>query len=306
MNSFANSLFSLLFGWARTLIQQVWTAASTGGFSAFFTWLGDHWVWVVVLLCLAGTALDFLIWIIRWRPYLVWRTNWRKFQAWLRGGGRTARRFEAGYQGGVGLEIPMEEPSPQEEDWDVEDWDTPAAALLWQQEPEEEPPSLAPSSFFASSGFAASSYPRPEEPTADPGHAPAPVVNYAPDPVALNQPPEEDDSARRRVFAPAPAYELPPIGTSTRVPSSFSAELPTARRKRRSDKYERRKPAWDKLMRDEDEENAMLDGLPPAVDRDQAFHEPVYPQPQAPTPENAAYYAWQRPLSPQQTNGNSI
>ena len=48
MNSFANSLFSLLFGWARTLIQHIWTAAISGRYGGFFTWLGDHWVWLAL------------------------------------------------------------------------------------------------------------------------------------------------------------------------------------------------------------------------------------------------------------------
>ena len=30
MNTFANSLFSVLFGWARGLIQRVWNDAASG------------------------------------------------------------------------------------------------------------------------------------------------------------------------------------------------------------------------------------------------------------------------------------
>ena len=33
MNTFANSLFTVLFGWARGLIRQVWNAAVSGRFS---------------------------------------------------------------------------------------------------------------------------------------------------------------------------------------------------------------------------------------------------------------------------------
>ena len=45
----------------------------------------------------------------------------------------------------------------------------------------------------------------------------------------------------------------------------------------------------------------MLDGLPPAVDREQAFHEPVYPRPAG---GDGGYYGWQRGPYPQQANGN--
>ena len=91
MNTFANSLFTVLFGWARGLIQQVWNAAVSGRFSGFFTWLGDHWVWVVLGLILGCTVMDYLIWMIRWRPYLVWRTKMRRFLRVLRG--MLQRRF---------------------------------------------------------------------------------------------------------------------------------------------------------------------------------------------------------------------
>ena len=319
MNSFANSLFSLLFGWARTLIQRVWTSAVSGNYSGFFSWLGDHWLWVALILCAAGTAMDFLIWILRWRPDLVWRTKLRRVMNWLRTGGRARRRFEAGYQGGVGLEMPQEPPVRREEDWDVEDWDTPAAALMWQQEPEEES-AVDPALFSPASdpAYAPEAYQRPAVSPSAPDYAPPPYAAPAYAAPAYEAPgygapayeapfqpsagDTEDDSARRRMFVPAADYELPPINPSTRVNSSFATDLPSARRRRRSEKYERRKPAWrDKLIRDEEEEDAMLDGLPPAVDREQAFHEPVYPRPAG---GDGGYYGWQRGPYPQQANGN--
>ena len=41
-------------------------------------------------------------------------------------------------------------------------------------------------------------------------------------------------------------------------------------------------------------EDRLLDGLPPAVNREDAFHEPVYPR-RDPMPAPGPYAAWQRP-----------
>ena len=76
-----------------------------------------------------------------------------------------------------------------------------------------------------------------------------------------------------------------------------SAPVP---RRRRSEKPVRQKPAWtDKLMIREVEEDSILDSLPPAVDRQKAFHEPVYPMQNY----TGADTGWQPPASGQSTEG---
>ena len=68
-----------------------------------------------------------------------------------------------------------------------------------------------------------------------------------------------------------------------------------APRRRRSDKHTRRMPSWaDRLINGDENEDRLLDGLPPAVNREDAFHEPVYPR-RDPTPAPGPYAAWQRP-----------
>ncbi len=313
MNSFANSLFSLLFGWARTLIRQIWTSVMTGRLSGFFTWLGDHWLWFVLLICAACTAMDFLIWLVRWRPYLVWRTKLRSFRRWITGEARaSAVRFEQGYEDGVGLapSAEDEEALPQEDAWVQEDWTPPSQAPAWSQEqpasawsqpqPAAVPPAYLPPWSAPRQGGFQNGY--------DPGAYGQPVNAYeAPLQESYDAAPSGDgipaaeDAARQRMFTPASDYELPPIAPLTRVNSSFSSDMPAARRRRRSEKYEKRKPAWrEKLIRNEDDEDRMLDGLPPAVDRDQAFYEPVYPQ----SAKSDGLYSWQRPSYPNQTDGN--
>ena len=218
MNAFSNSLFTFLFGWARTLIEGVWNAAAEGRFSAFLSWLGDHWALVAALLCLICTAVDIVIWMIRWRPYLVWRTKWRRFCRLLRGERiDSQRRISKGYQDGVEIDVqamqPKQSPAPE-----------------WTPEFEQAPASGADN----------------ERSWNDDAYVPQPGQPYV-------------------YFQPD---------------SDIASEMPPARRRRRSDKHDTppRRPAWHKRLTAADqEEDTMLDGLPPAVNREDAFHAPVYP-----------------------------
>ncbi|NLD83458.1 MAG: hypothetical protein GX637_04765 [Clostridiales bacterium] len=236
MNTFSNSLFTFLFGWARSLIEGVWNAAAEGRLSAFFSWLGDHWLIVAAVLILLGTALDFLIWLIRWRPYLVWRSTLRRWGRRLRGEKvDSRRRFSRGYQQAVDLQMP------------------PASGHggAWEEEaPAAYEPPAAPASFD-------------QQPLMDEFSAPEPPGD-----------------------APAPDMEDPAM------------MLPEGRRRRRSEKHGQTwKPAWRPRFSvlSDPEDESMLDGLPPAVDRQQAFHDPVYP--------SAPQTAWPRPGKNDHTTG---
>ena len=225
MNTFSNSLFTFLFGWARSLIEGVWNAAAEGKFSRFFAWLGDHWLGMALFLVLACTAVDFLIWMIRWRPYLVWRSQLRRLGRRLRGEKvDDRRRFAQGYQEGVALDLGNEEEAS----------------------------------------------PQPPEQPQDTG-------------VAYRLMLEE--------FAPAERQPVFFHGREEEAPEREEEFIPEGRRRRRSEKHESgKKPAWrQRLTAQEDQDEGMLDGLPPAVDREQAFHEPVYPV--------HSYRDWSQPMS---------
>ncbi|MBE5783378.1 MAG: hypothetical protein E7329_08715 [Clostridiales bacterium] len=239
MNNFANTIFTVLFGWVRSLVQGIWNAVVQGDLSRFFTWLGDHWLGVLLFLCLCCTVLDYLVWLLRWRPYLVWRTRMRRLIQRLRG---RDEQFHQGYEEGVALEFEEEgAPAPAWEE--AQEWQQPMAPA-WQDE--------------------------------------APVQNaYA----------REQMSASRRYFPQPESYEPPPVYTPSRQEAAFSSDMPAARRKRRSEKYEHKKPRpWEMLTVSREDEEEMLDGLPPAVDPEQAFHQPVYPQ-----RDTQPYSAWKRP-----------
>ena len=265
MNSFANTMFAMLFGGIRSLIQRVWTTAAEGRLGGFFTWLGDHWLWVALFLCIACTAADFLVWLIRWRPYLVWKTWARKVRRLFRGERKQQRMFERGYNDAL---VPMNMPAAQDQGWPEEQWEEP---------PQETPPQAAPA------------YPEeyapqaPYQTPAEPAYAPAPQ----PEPVQYEAPQYEAPAAPRgRKFTP-PAYEAPPMEMRERPVSVYGAESSYTPRQRRSDRHEKKRGEWQKrlaaITRDD---VGMIDGLPPAIDRQDAFHEPVYPNP--PTVTQAA------------------
>lgn len=230
MNAFANALFTLLFGWIRSGVQILWNAFTQGHLSRFFTWLGDHWFIVLVFLCLVCTVMDYLVWLVRWRPYLVWRTKMRRFFAALRGRTWTdSQQFDRGYEAGVQME--MDDLTPPE--------------------PVSEPPVYYP-----------------EEPAA---YAPAqpeePAVYQAPPP-----PPVDYASA----YVPPHTPLFPPV--SADAAPAFEPEGEYVRH-RRSEKHSRPQPGGRRHeRRTSDTGDAdVQEGLPPAVDQEDAFHAPVYP-----------------------------
>jgi hypothetical protein len=79
MRGFAQTLFNALLGWIRMLVEAVWSLLFSDGTKAWLTWIGNNWLALVVLLCLIGVAIDYLIWFVRWRPYYVWGAKMRRF-----------------------------------------------------------------------------------------------------------------------------------------------------------------------------------------------------------------------------------
>lgn len=208
MNSFADTLLSLLFGWLRALVEGIWGFISSGEMRNTISWLGDHWLWLVIVVCIVCVVLDYFIWLIRWKPYIIWRNKLRRLF------GRKAPsaphpveadyfEFQMGYDQGVDLDMQdmPYAPQPQEEN-DFSIWQQPAF-----------------------------------------------------------QPPQEE-------FLPPP------------VPYAEAPMLPPVQgvRNRRSDRYDKKKFRLSGILPSADDEaETMLDGLPPAINKNEAFHAPVYP-----------------------------
>ena len=74
MNAFADWLFSVLLGWTGNIANEAWSTINNdqAGFTSF---LAKIWLPLLIVLVLAGTAADFIVWFIRWRPHYVWRSK---------------------------------------------------------------------------------------------------------------------------------------------------------------------------------------------------------------------------------------
>lgn len=73
MGLFANTLFSVLLGWVQTAASWLWSLVTNTDVSAWLRWVLDNWLALVIILCLAGIAVDFIVYFFRWQPWRVWR-----------------------------------------------------------------------------------------------------------------------------------------------------------------------------------------------------------------------------------------
>ena len=78
MGTLADSLFNLLMGWVRALVNAIW-ALFTTDHTTLLEFLGKNWVLIVVVILAAWLAIDWLVWLIRWQPYHLWARRARRF-----------------------------------------------------------------------------------------------------------------------------------------------------------------------------------------------------------------------------------
>ena len=81
MGSFANTLFSILLGWLQAVTSVIWSALTEKGGESFLQFIGKNWIMIAVILCAAGLAVDFAVYLFRWEPYKVWKTFFRRLKA---------------------------------------------------------------------------------------------------------------------------------------------------------------------------------------------------------------------------------
>ncbi len=86
MNSFTNTILTLLLGWLRTLLNAARDFISSDSSTAFFTFFRENWKTLFVALCIVGFALDIIVYLVRWRPRPMWSKR------------RLRRRRKASYQ----------------------------------------------------------------------------------------------------------------------------------------------------------------------------------------------------------------
>lgn len=72
MGNFANTLFSSLLGWLRGAAAWLWDFINHPESGGLIVWIADNWLVLIILLCAVCMLVDFIVYLIRWRPYKVW------------------------------------------------------------------------------------------------------------------------------------------------------------------------------------------------------------------------------------------
>lgn len=81
MGQFANTLFSVLLGWVQTAASWLWALVTNSDVNQGLHWLLEHWLQLVLALCIGGLVIDFIVYLLRWQPYRVWASFLRRRKA---------------------------------------------------------------------------------------------------------------------------------------------------------------------------------------------------------------------------------
>lgn len=72
--SYSNTIVSGMLSWLRGIANWAINLFNLSGERSMnvLTWFSEHWIGMLIVLILIGLAIDWLVWIVRWRPYWVW------------------------------------------------------------------------------------------------------------------------------------------------------------------------------------------------------------------------------------------
>lgn len=177
MSGIGELAYTLLLGWMRALVDWFWSMYSGTGNTGAWQWLLSNWkIWLIILL-VGGVVVDWLMWVVRWRPYRL--LFGRRAPA--------AGDAQAAYDGGVGY-YDQDTAEMEAADWTetTGEW-TDTYATLSEIDPDW------------AEGFVMDAEAEPlYDPDYDPMHPPQYVPPYMPPIEALNRwaPPEADDIAQ--------------------------------------------------------------------------------------------------------------
>lgn len=286
MNAFADWLFSLLLGWTGRAANSVWNALTnnTQGISSFFS---QYWLPVLIVLVVGGTIADYLVWFVRWRPHYVWRSKFM-MRDWERQLVGTEQTMEHG-------EMPREY-LREIAGWVSNQEEAPMPGLWQDAAPTEYDAQLeyAPDEGFYAQG---DGDPRSDFPAEQYYDAPGDWQNITPAtesngvlPLEMPLPymdeysEELHGSGGREDEQPLITPEMQLYYDSYAPPVTNEEPNQVSPRRRRS---ERTRPMGEKgsqrlsrllsRLPAKQDDDAILDGLPPPVSQDDAFHRPVYP-----------------------------
>lgn len=108
----------------RALVDWFWSIFSGTGNTGAWSWFLSNWkIWLVVLL-VGGLVVDWLTWVVRWRPYRLLTSRFRRApvegqveEAWDDGSGYYAMEAEEDMEPGEWTEAPFATLSEIDPDW---------------------------------------------------------------------------------------------------------------------------------------------------------------------------------------------
>ena len=71
-SEFTQTLVEALLSWMQLITSWVWDFFQADKAGGFLSWFSDHWMRIALFLIIVGLVVDWLIWMIRWRPYWLW------------------------------------------------------------------------------------------------------------------------------------------------------------------------------------------------------------------------------------------
>lgn len=287
MGSFANSVFSVLLGWIRTAVNEFWTLLSSGEGGGMLTWIGENWKALTLLLCVIGIVVDTIVHVIRWRPLQVWASFFRR----IRGKGQEVDAWMEEETPQPMLQAPRRPqlpPAPVQQTaraWVypdgtarmVQDYEPPQGELVTAQ---RENTPLVQEQYADNDADYYRRFARPAQEPVQFGQLgrsyrrPRAAKNLY---VPQERPMAEPDMTGLEDYPQAPAPYVPPVAEVVEVPED---QTPPERVERRSPNVIQRVTSPLRglgLHDDEDELDYHYTPPAPAVDKHQAYHEPVYP-----------------------------
>ena len=290
MGSFANSVFSVLLGWVRSAVSWLWTLLTDAENGGLLAWLAANWRALAIFICVGGMAIDLIVYLARWQPYKVWASFFRR----LRGRGRAEEEEEAEPRPVRRAEVSREPRRPAPVAGVRREWVYPDGTARTEVVPEEQaedgPSDALPAGDavgpYQAEDAAPSAAVTPDEYRlrfARPAQSGAP---YASPPAHLQY---EDE--RPRIAAPGQVRGLedypqprPPAPEPAPAPRPAPEALP-APVERTAKRIAPRLPLARSLFGGDEDDELQLryQPAPPAMDKKQAYRDPVYPP------------AWKRP-----------
>ncbi len=85
MNGFASGILSMLLGWLRSIVNDLWRLMGSESGGSFMAFLRERWKTVFLVLCVGGFVVDRIVYFFRWRPDYVWSTKLGRLKRRLSG-----------------------------------------------------------------------------------------------------------------------------------------------------------------------------------------------------------------------------